>query len=79
MPFVIALACRYNKMTPAQAVSAATLNAAFSLGRANEIGSIEVGKKADLIVLDAPNHKFLPYHFGVNLVETVFKAGVEKK
>jgi imidazolonepropionase len=75
MPFTIALACRYLKMTPSEAVAAATINAAASLDRADRIGSLEVGKQADVIVLDAPNHKFLAYQFGVNRVQTVVKKG----
>ncbi|MDP2718116.1 MAG: imidazolonepropionase, partial [Candidatus Micrarchaeota archaeon] len=75
MPFTIALACRYLKMTPAQAVAAATINAAASLNRQDRIGSLEVGKQADIVVLDAPNHRFLAYQFGVNRVQTVVKKG----
>jgi imidazolonepropionase len=45
------------------------------MDRENEIGSIDIGKKADLLVLDVPNYKYLPYHFGVDHVETVIKAG----
>lgn len=75
MQLVTALACRYLKMTAAEALAASTINAARSLGVGSEVGSIDVGKKADLVVLNAPNHAFLPYHFGVNLVETVVKDG----
>jgi imidazolonepropionase len=72
---VIALACHLMKLTPAEAITACTINAAHALNRANEIGSLEVGKKADVIVLDAPNHKFLGYRFGTNLVDKVIKNG----
>ncbi len=75
MPFTIALACRYLKMTPGEAVAAATINAAASLDRADRIGSLEVGKQADVIILDAPNHKFLSYQFGVNRIQTAIKKG----
>jgi imidazolonepropionase len=72
---IIAFACHFMKLTPAEAITAATINAAHAIGRADEVGSLEVGKKADVIVLDAPNHKFLGYHFGVNLVDKVIKNG----
>ena len=62
------------RMTPAEAITAATVNAAYSVGREN-IGSLEVGNQADIIVLDIPNYKHLGYHFGVNLVELVVKKG----
>jgi imidazolonepropionase len=72
---VIAFACHFMKLTPAEAITAATINAAHAIGRASEVGSLEVGKKADVIVLDVPNHKFLGYRFGVNLVDKVIKNG----
>jgi len=75
MQFIIQLACLNMKMTPAEAVTAATFNGACALGLNNLIGSLETGKKADIIVLDCPSYKFIPYHFGVNLVETVIKNG----
>jgi imidazolonepropionase len=72
---VIAFACHFMKLTPSEAITAATINAAHAVCRANEIGSLEVGKKADIIVTDVPNHKFLGYRFGVNLVDKVIKNG----
>ena len=63
------------KLTVAEAITAATINAAHAVNRACELGSIELGKKADIIVLDVPNHKFLGYRFGVNLVDKVIKNG----
>ncbi|MPM92115.1 Imidazolonepropionase [bioreactor metagenome] len=75
MQFVIALACRYLKLTPAQAVAAATINAAAAIGRADRIGSIEAGKQADLILLSVPDYRHLAYRFGGNLVEKVIKRG----
>jgi imidazolonepropionase len=62
-------------MTPAEAVTAATVNAACAVNRAGEVGTLEVGKRADVLVLGVPNHKFLGYRFGVNLVEKVIKNG----
>ncbi len=73
--FVIALACYFMKLTPAEAIAAATINAAHAVNRAKEVGSLEVGKKADIIMLDVPIHKFLGYRFGVNLVDKVIKNG----
>jgi len=72
---VIAFACHFMKLTPAEAITAVTINAAHAVCRAGEIGSLEVGKKADIIVLDVANHKFLGYRFGVNLVDKVIKNG----
>ena len=72
---IIAFACHFMKLTPAEAITAVTINAAHAVGRASEVGSLEVGKKADIIVLDVPNHKFLGYRFGVNLVDKVVKNG----
>lgn len=75
MQFAIALACRYMKLTPAQAIVAATINAAAAIGRADRIGSIEPGKQADLIILDIPDFRHLGYRFGTNLVQRVIKKG----
>jgi imidazolonepropionase len=75
MQFIIQLACLNMKMTPAEAICAATYNAACSIGVNDFVGSLEKGKAADIIILDIPNHQFLPYHYGVNLVETVIKKG----
>ena len=75
MQFIIALACRMMKLTPAEALAAATINAAHSMKRANLIGSLEIGKKADIVVFNVPNHRFLAYRFGVNMVDKVVKNG----
>ncbi len=75
MQFAIALACRYLKLTPAQAIVAATLNAAAAIGMADRVGSLEPGKQADLLILDAPDYGHLGYRFGTNLVRTVIKKG----
>lgn len=72
---VVAFACFFMRMTPAEAITAATINAAHAIGKAHEVGSLEVGKKADIIVLNVPNHVFLGYRFGVNLVDKVIKNG----
>jgi imidazolonepropionase len=75
MQFIIQLACFKMKMTPAEAITAATYNAACAIGLNSQIGSLEISKKADLIILDCPNYMFIPYHFGINLVNMVIKKG----
>ncbi len=75
MQFAIALACRYMRLTPAQAIAAATINAAAAISRHDVIGSIEAGKQADLLILDIPDYRHLGYRFGTNLVHTVVKKG----
>ena len=76
MQFTIALACRYMRLTPAQAIAAATINAAAAIGRADRIGSLEPGKQADLLILSVPDYRHLGYRFGLNLVHTVIKKGI---
>jgi imidazolonepropionase len=76
MPLVMAIACRYQKLTPAEALNAATINAAHALGMGDQVGSIEAGKQADLLILDAGDYRELAYQFGVNLVQQVIKRGV---
>ena len=75
MQFVIALACRYLRLTPAQAIAAATINAAAAIKRADRIGSLETGKQADLLILTVDDYRQLGYRFGTNLVKTVIKKG----
>ena len=72
---VIAMACHFMHMTPAEAITAATINAAHAVNRAGEVGSVEVGKRADVTILNVPNHKFIGYRFSVNLVDKVIKNG----
>ncbi len=75
MQFAIALACRYMKLTPAQAIAASTINAAHAIRRADRIGSIEEGKQADMLILSVPDYRHLGYRFGTNLVKQVVKRG----
>jgi imidazolonepropionase len=75
MPAILALACLGMGLTVEEAISAATLNAAAAIGRSSEIGSIEEGKRADLIVLWEPTFHHLVYHYGVNPVRHVIKNG----
>ncbi|NWG08399.1 MAG: imidazolonepropionase [Chloroflexi bacterium] len=75
MQFVIALACRTMKLTPAEAIAAATINSAHAIRRADTIGSIEVGKQADMLILSVPDYRHLGYRYGTNLVKQVIKRG----
>ena len=75
MPTILALACLMMGLTVEEAITAATLNAAAAIGRAGDLGSIEEGKRADLMVLRAPTYHHLVYHYGVNPVRHVVKNG----
>lgn len=75
MQFVIALACRAMKLTPAQAIAATTINSAHAIRRSDTIGSIEVGKQADMLILSVPDYRQLGYRYGTNLVKQVIKRG----
>ncbi len=75
MQFVIALACRALKLTPAQAIAAATINSAHAIRRADRVGSLHPGKQADLLILSVPDYRMLGYRFGANLVRQVVKRG----
>jgi imidazolonepropionase len=75
MQLMLALACRYMGMTPAEALSAATINAAHAVGLGGEVGSLEPGKRADLLLLNVPSYQHLGYRFGTNLVEGVIVGG----
>ncbi|MFQ5594864.1 MAG: imidazolonepropionase [Anaerolineae bacterium] len=75
MPFMIALATRYMHLSPAEAIVAATINAAYASGVGEEVGSLEPGKAGDVVILDVPDYRHLAYRFGENLVATVIKGG----
>jgi len=75
MQFVIALACRVMGLTPAQAIAASTINSAHAIRRSDTIGSIEVGKQADMLILSVPDYRHLGYRYGTNLVKQVIKRG----
>ncbi|MBF6611726.1 MAG: imidazolonepropionase [Chloroflexi bacterium] len=75
LALMISIACSQMKMTPAEAIVAATINSAHALERGHLLGSLEPGKLADIVIWDAPNHRHLAYHFGVNLAEMVFVGG----
>jgi len=73
--FTIALSCYKMKMQPREVISALTINAAHAIDQADIVGSIEVGKRADIVILECPNPEFLAYRFGINLVHTVIVNG----
>jgi imidazolonepropionase len=75
MAFVMALACRSMGLTPAEALCAATLNAAHAVGRGDRLGSLELGKQGDLLILSVPDYRHLAYRIGENLVRAVIKRG----
>jgi imidazolonepropionase len=75
MQMMMTIAILQMRMTTEEAFVASTINAAHAIERAHEIGSLEEGKKADIVVFDAPNHKYVSYHYGINLAEKVFKDG----
>lgn len=75
LPLIGAMACTQLRMLPAEVVTALTLNAAAAVGRADRLGSLEVGKQADLVICDVPNYQHLFYHFGVNHVWRIIKRG----
>jgi imidazolonepropionase len=75
MPLVMAIACRYQRILPAEALNASTINAAYAIGLEDRIGSLEAGKQADLLIVNTPDYRHLAYQFGTNLVEGVIKQG----
>jgi imidazolonepropionase len=75
LPLIMTMGCTMFRMSPREVIQATTIQAAKSMGRENEIGSLEVGKQADIAILDIPNYRTLPYHFGVDHVDTVIKKG----
>ncbi len=75
MPIVIGLACSLLKMTPAEALNASTINAAWAIGEGAAVGSLEVGKDADILLLNISDYRQVPYWFGRNPVDAVIKAG----
>src|SRR5207237_141155 len=75
LPLVGAMACARMNMLPGEVVTALTLNAAAAVGRSDRVGSLAVGKQADLVVFDAPDYRRVFYHFGVDHVWRVYKRG----
>ena len=75
MPMVMAIGCRYQALLPTETLNAGTINAAHALCLEHRVGSLEVGKQADFLILEAPDYRYLAYEFGSTCVEAVFKAG----
>ena len=75
MPLMMTIACTQMSLTPEEAITASTLNGAAAMGIADQVGSIEIGKRADIILYDIPNYRYLAYHFGSNLAAKIIKNG----
>jgi len=75
LPLAMAIACRYQRLLPSEALNAATINAAHAVGLGKRIGSLETGKQADVLILEAPDVRHLAYAFGGNPVRQVIKRG----
>ena len=75
MPMVLSLAATQMKMTPAEAVTAATINASYSLNRGDQIGSLEPGKRANFTLYDCADYREIAYYFGVSLIHSVYVSG----
>ena len=76
MPMILSLACTQLRMTPAEAITAATINGAYALRLEKSIGSLEVGRLADIAVFDVADYREIPYHFGINTCWLTLKRGV---
>jgi imidazolonepropionase len=79
MPMMISIACSHMGLSPAEAVAAATYNASFAIRREGVVGSLDVGKRADFLILDCADYREIPYRFGINPVDRVFIEGAEWK
>jgi imidazolonepropionase len=75
MPMILSLGCSQLRMTPAEAITAATINGAYALGRENTVGSLEEGKQADVAVYEVEDYREIPYYFGTNLCWMTMKRG----
>jgi imidazolonepropionase len=76
MPLVMAIAARYQRLLPAEALNAGTVNAAYAIGMGERVGSLEPGKEADALILNTGDYRHISYQFGGNFVETVLKKGI---
>jgi imidazolonepropionase len=75
LPLIMTMGCTMFGMLPKEVIQATTIHGAKSMGREGDIGSLEVGKQADIAIFDIPNYRYLPYHFGVDHAEIVIKKG----
>jgi imidazolonepropionase len=75
MPLMMTIACTQMSLTPEEVITAATLNGAAALGLSAKLGSIEIGKQADIVLFDVPNYRYLVYHFGTNFAAKIIKRG----
>ncbi len=75
MPLMMTIACTQMNVTPEEAITGSTLNAAAALGMSDVVGRMEVGKQADIILYDVPHYRQIPYFFGINLASTIIKKG----
>jgi len=75
MQMILSIACAQMRMTPAEAITAATINPAYSLGLGSEVGSLEAGKQADVVIFDCEDYRQIPYFYGVNHAVVVIKKG----
>ncbi|MDP2883849.1 MAG: imidazolonepropionase [Ignavibacteria bacterium] len=75
MPLMMTIACTQMSVTPEEAITASTLNGAAAMGVSDQVGSIEVGKRADIVLYDIPHYRYLAYHFGTNLAAKIIKNG----
>jgi imidazolonepropionase len=75
MPMILSLACTQMKMSPAEAITASTVNAAYSLNRGDKIGSLESGKLANFVIFDCEDYRELPYWFGMPQTQSVYVRG----
>ena len=75
LPNAMAIACRYQKLLPSEAFNAATINAAFAIGLGDKVGSIEIGKQADILIFDTTDFREIAYEFGGNCIQRIIKGG----
>jgi imidazolonepropionase len=75
MQLILSIACSQMKMRPSEAITAATINAAYSLGKSDRLGSIEEGKQADIVLMDVPDYREIPYFMGMNHCVVTIKKG----
>src|SRR5438876_12461213 len=75
MPMILSLACTQMKISPAEAITASTVNAAYSVNRGNRIGSLELGKLANFVIFDCEDYRELAYWFGVQQTHSVYVRG----